>query len=66
MKLKEFKQFVNQIDSEYDEFEVVIPHYIGNYGRLVSDFLPFRNVICLSGDYKNNTPLEEELRKLEM
>lgn len=66
MKLKEFKQFINQIDSKYNELEVVMPYHIGNYGMLISDFLAFRNVICLSGDYKNNTPLEDELRKLEM
>lgn len=66
MKLKEFKQFISQIDSKYDELEVVMPHYKGNYGRLVSDFLPFRNVICLTGDYKNNTPLEEEIKFLEL
>lgn len=66
MKLKEFKQFINQIDSKYNELEVVMPYFRGNYGMLVSDFLAFRNVICLSGDYKNNIPLEEELRKLEI
>lgn len=66
MKLKEFKKFINEIDEKFDELEVVMPCDKHNHGLLVSDFLPFRNVICLSGDYKNNTPLEEELRKLEI
>lgn len=66
MKLKDFKKFINEIDEKFDELEVVMPCDKHNHGLLVSDFLPFKNVICLSCDYKHDTPFEAQLRFLEM
>lgn len=66
MKLKDFKKFINEVDEKFDELEVVMPCDKHNHGLLVSDFLPFRNVILLTGDYKNNKSTSDELRFLEI
>lgn len=65
MKLKEFKKFINNIDEQYDELEVVYPT-LSRRAIKVEDFITFRNCICLSCDYKNGVPFENGILELEM